>query len=364
VESRRYRRRELTTVIVLLVTLPILPFLSSQAAPRNDSGSACSQTSTFTGNAFSQTDVCSNSDGTSAKVSLSGTDLRLGAAPSTAPSPVAPARVSRPAVVSRPGASPLCTYHQMTAQEQALYVAIAPAIAAAGAVLGGANTIPVVGGVPGPAPVAPALSLPAAGQVGVEKICGGNVVAISWVATGRPPARPAQPVSPAVLAVQSVLSSLSAAAEIHVPPIGIGLNPPQEGITGLVSYFWVTGYDGSPISTAVNEGGYEIDLRATPTSYTWNFGDGSVLTTASPGLAYPQVSPVGHTYAVRSAVSPDAVNGRYDVRVTVNFDTVFRVVGPGVATPWTDITAEHLQPLSATGQQAYKVVEVVSALTN
>jgi hypothetical protein len=297
-------------------------------------------------------------------VSLSGTDLRLGAAPSTAPSPVAPARVSRPAVVSRPGASPLCTYHQMTAQEQALYVAIAPAIAAAGAVLGGANTIPVVGGVPGPAPVAPALSLPAAGQVGVEKICGGNVVAISWVATGRPPARPAQPVSPAVLAVQSVLSSLSAAAEIHVPPIGIGLNPPQEGITGLVSYFWVTGYDGSPISTAVNEGGYEIDLRATPTSYTWNFGDGSVLTTASPGLAYPQVSPVGHTYAVRSAVSPDAVNGRYDVRVTVNFDTVFRVVGPGVATPWTDITAEHLQPLSATGQQAYKVVEVVSALTN
>ena len=44
---------------------------------------------------------------------------------------------------------------------------------------------------------------------------------------------------------------------------------------------------------------------------------------------------------------------------TVHFDTMFRVVGPAVPPDWVDFRSLGLQPLTATGEWNYKVVEVV-----
>jgi hypothetical protein len=51
------------------------------------------------------------------------------------------------------------------------------------------------------------------------------------------------------------------------------------------------------------------------TSYTWQFGDGSTLTTASPGAAYPELQ-ITHEYLKKGDVAPrvDVTwGGRYQV---------------------------------------------------
>ena len=48
-----------------------------------------------------------------------------------------------------------------------------------------------------------------------------------------------------------------------------------------------------------------VDVEARPTSYRWDFGDGTVITTRSPGRPYPQRSPVRHTYERSSAGHSD-----------------------------------------------------------
>src|SRR5690606_9900087 len=42
--------------------------------------------------------------------------------------------------------------------------------------------------------------------------------------------------------------------------------------------------------------GYPVEVEATAASYTWDFGDGTTLTTTSPGAPYPHHD-VAHPYA-------------------------------------------------------------------
>jgi hypothetical protein len=62
---------------------------------------------------------------------------------------------------------------------------------------------------------------------------------------------------------------------------------------------------------------WPVDVRANPASYTWSFGDGDELTTASLGAPYPD-GDVTHKYLKR---------GKVLVRVTLNYDTWYRVPG-------------------------------------
>jgi hypothetical protein len=207
------------------------------------------------------------------------------------------------------------------------------------------------------APVAPVVHPPDA--VAYWKICGGTITDIFWVTPKR--SAPAAQALPA--GVAGILSSLIT-NQIQVPRLGIALVPPGAGITGLESYFWISGYDGSPISRSVTSPPYQIDLRATPSSYVWSFGDGTGLTTTSLGLAYPQISPIRHMYQTKSSLSPLALNGAYRVTVTVQFDTLFRVAGPGLIPRWVDFTSQGLQPLTATASFDYRVGEIVVGLTS
>ncbi len=156
--------------------------------------------------------------------------------------------------------------------------------------------------------------------------------------------------------------------EIQVPGIGIGLNPDQAGITGLASYFWITGYDGAPVYRAATGSAGTGYLPATPLSYQWSFGDGTSVTTTSTGQAYPKASDIAHTYDVRSDRSPMAgPQGLYHVSVTASFAVAFQVSVPGQTLvpngTWQEFSAYGLPPLQATVGHDYKVNEIRQFLT-
>ena len=71
--------------------------------------------------------------------------------------------------------------------------------------------------------------------------------------------------------------------------------------------------------------GYPVEVEATPTSYTWDFGDGTTLTTASPGHPYPHQD-VAHPYA-----RP----GTYTITLTTTFTGRYRLAG---TTTWATVT--------------------------
>jgi hypothetical protein len=71
----------------------------------------------------------------------------------------------------------------------------------------------------------------------------------------------------------------------------------------------------TPTTRTVTLLGQRVEIEATPTSYTWDFGDGTSTTTSSPGAAYPDLD-VTHDYADPGRVSPSVATtyqGRYRI---------------------------------------------------
>lgn len=66
-----------------------------------------------------------------------------------------------------------------------------------------------------------------------------------------------------------------------------------------------------------------VSVRATPTSYHWDLGDGNTITTDNPGEPYPSTE-ISATYAQE---------GWYDITLTTTFSGQFSVDGG----PWQDI---------------------------
>lgn len=108
---------------------------------------------------------------------------------------------------------------------------------------------------------------------------------------------------------------------LPVPGFTIASNP-RRGLVGLKTWFWVEG-GGRPLSDSLSAFGTRVDVEATPVIYRWDFGDGTIKTTRSPGRPYPQRSPVRSMYERSSAGHPDG----YRVSVTAVFEVRWRVNG-------------------------------------
>jgi hypothetical protein len=66
------------------------------------------------------------------------------------------------------------------------------------------------------------------------------------------------------------------AGEIPLPGVSIGLAPEDHGLTGLNQTYWVVGMPPGGVFTASTPAlGATIDVEARPTSFVWDFGDGT-----------------------------------------------------------------------------------------
>jgi len=156
-----------------------------------------------------------------------------------------------------------------------------------------------------------------------------------------------------VVIVGDPVDPVTIAAELRdrvpAPDIAVGVNP-QVGLVAVPAWFWVEGYDGSPISTSDTLGGVTVEVEITPTDYRWSFGDGVEFQTTSLGQPYPSVSDIQHTYEQSSL----STGGAFTVTIDVTFSARYRVNGGA----W-----QPLAPISRSFAAAYPVQQLQSILT-
>lgn len=63
--------------------------------------------------------------------------------------------------------------------------------------------------------------------------------------------------------------------------------------------------------------GYDVEVRAEPSTYTWHWGDGTSQTTDTPGSPYPSTE-VTHTY-VQATLPNQALQLSVDVTYTARY---------------------------------------------
>lgn len=136
------------------------------------------------------------------------------------------------------------------------------------------------------------------------------------------------------------------ARDLPYPAASIHASPDGRGLTGLETWFWISGYAG-PIDDVVNQFGLQVEVVAAPTAVQWDFGDGSPTRSGTLGVASPARSDVVHTYERRSR------GGAMGVRATVRLDVRYRVDGGA----W-----EALEPVFRTAARGYPVAESRAAL--
>lgn len=124
------------------------------------------------------------------------------------------------------------------------------------------------------------------------------------------------PLVPAAVAIQPAASTVL----VNVPTITMAQAPQQLLTTDLL--------------------GFPVEVRASATTYTWDYGDGSApLVTTSPGRPYPNHD-VHHAYA-----RP----GTYTITLTTTWTGEYRIAGAATWTPvdGTATTTTSVPPISA-----------------
>jgi hypothetical protein len=111
-----------------------------------------------------------------------------------------------------------------------------------------------------------------------------------------------------------------AVATIPLPGLTLHVQPDGETLVNVPTIFWV---DPLPFETSIDLLGHEIEVEATPESFTWVHGDGTVQTTDHPGQPYPHED-ITHRYW-----QPAELQARVDTTYSVRFS----IDGDG----WTDL---------------------------
>jgi hypothetical protein len=85
---------------------------------------------------------------------------------------------------------------------------------------------------------------------------------------------------------------LTALREIGLPALQARTQPEDKTLVNFATIFYT---DPQPFSRTVTLLGRQVRIDASPSSYTWHYGDGSTRTTTSPGAPYP-AKDVTHEY--------------------------------------------------------------------
>lgn len=157
-----------------------------------------------------------------------------------------------------------------------------------------------------------------------------------WSAAGDPIADQSC-VTPADLADEAA----RALATLTISPSPIVVQPPDGWTLVNVPTITYTQPAEQVLDTTLL--GISVQIRATPRSFTWDYGDGTApLSTTDPGAAYPHHT-VAHTY--------DEPAEQVQIALTTTWSGQFRITG----TPtWTDVTGTATTTSTADPLRVYE----------
>jgi hypothetical protein len=147
--------------------------------------------------------------------------------------------------------------------------------------------------------------------------CGDELIGLVWVTLGEDGEPAGNVASPEEVAMRL-------RDQIPIPNVNITMNP-ELGLVGMESWFWIEGYDGSPITDSTDAFGSLVEVEAQVLRYEWSFGDGSTLMGRTTGNPYPERSDIRHVYEKSSLGHPIG----YQVEVAFVFSVRYRVDGGG-----------------------------------
>jgi hypothetical protein len=131
---------------------------------------------------------------------------------------------------------------------------------------------------------------------------------------------------------------------VGLPALEIEIQPEAKTLVNFDTIFHT---DPRPVDVDLTILGQAVQVRATPTSYVWSFGDGSSLTTRTPGAAYPSKEIVHRYLDAEVTVEPS---------VSVVYGADFRVGGGG----WQDVGGTVTIPGPPEGLRVVEAVGVLS----
>jgi hypothetical protein len=128
--------------------------------------------------------------------------------------------------------------------------------------------------------------------------------------------------------------ALTALRQIGLPALTARTQPEDKTLVNFATIFYT---EPAPFTRTVTLLGRQVQLQATPTSFTWNYGDGITATTSTPGAPYP-AKDVTHEYRDAHATVQTSVD--------VTYTATFAVAGgPPQAIPGSVTIAGPTAPL-------------------
>jgi hypothetical protein len=128
--------------------------------------------------------------------------------------------------------------------------------------------------------------------------------------------------------------ALTALRRIGLPALRAQTQPEDKTLVNFATIFYT---DPQPFTRTVTLLGQPVQLRASPESFTWHYGDGSSSTTTTPGAPYP-AKDITHEYTDAHTTVRTSVD--------VTYSGMFRVGNGGWRTiPGTVTIAGPAAPL-------------------
>jgi hypothetical protein len=129
---------------------------------------------------------------------------------------------------------------------------------------------------------------------------------------------------------------------LPLPQLTTRQQPPGQALVGLPVIFFTDSTTTQVFTVDIR--GFTVVITANATSYTWDTGDGTVLTTTDPGAPYPDQT-ITHDYA----------SGTYTAELTTTWGATYSVDG-GVQADVPGTTTTQGPPVTFTVLQARAVL--------
>lgn len=105
-----------------------------------------------------------------------------------------------------------------------------------------------------------------------------------------------------------------AVREIGLPRLDVTIEPGDSTLVNAATNFYT---DPEAFARSIDLLGFDVDLQASPVTYTWIHGDGTRTNTTQPGQPYPDLD-VTHRYREAATIVRPRVDVTYRVRYRVD----------------------------------------------